>query len=90
MDPTRDPQEAYALVSAKKRCPGKIQDIGHDQGHVQDMSRTCETKVAVGQVTTIPRLCTTIARFLVLVSSHAMDLFKKPMPGDTSKYFVRR
>ena len=29
----------------KKRCLGKIQDIGHVHGHVEDMSRTCETKV---------------------------------------------
>jgi len=28
----------------KIMCPGKITDIGHVPGHVQDMSRTCETK----------------------------------------------
>jgi hypothetical protein len=46
--------------------------------------------VAVSQVTTIPTLCTMYARLLVLISSHAMELFQKTMPGDTSKYLVRR
>jgi len=44
MDPTRDPHGSDVLMSAKKWCPVKIQDIGHNHGHVEDMSRTCETK----------------------------------------------
>ena len=40
MTPSRHPFSCWEKIT----CPGKITDIGHDQGHVQDMSRTCETK----------------------------------------------
>ena len=38
--PSRHPFSCREKIT----CPGKITDIGHVQGHVQDMSRTCETK----------------------------------------------
>ena len=41
MTPSRHPSSCRE----KNTCPGKITDIGHVQGHVQDMSRTCETKI---------------------------------------------
>ena len=47
MDPTRDPHGSDVLVSAKKWCPCKNQDIGHVHRHVEDMLRTCETKIVV-------------------------------------------
>ena len=44
MDPTCYPHGSDVLMSTKKWCTCKIQDIGFIQGHVEDMLRTCGTK----------------------------------------------